>query len=69
MKNKITNIAGILGLIGLACNIYTNGGIDVSDFLLLGASIGLFASYRKKTVDSDRENPDERDLDYNTHKF
>lgn len=63
MKNKITNIGGFIALIGLGYHVYTEGGISVADFLLLGAGLGLFAYKGKvesKTVDPDRENPDER---------
>lgn len=67
MTNKTTNIAGFIALIGLAYHIYLEGGISVSDFLLLGAGIGLFAykgkkdNVQSKTVDPDKDFPSEKD--------
>ena len=48
VKSWKTTAIGIIALLGLGYNIYTNGGISVSDFLLLITSIGFLL-----TKDSD----------------
>ncbi len=48
VKSWKTTAVGIIAILGLIYNIYTNGGISVSDFLLLITSIGFLL-----TKDSD----------------
>lgn len=51
MKNRIvkswkTTIVGIVAILGLIYNAYTNGGFEVSDFLLLITGVG-FIGYKE----------------------
>jgi len=44
MKNWKTTAIGVIALIGLGFNAYTNGGFSVADFLLLITGIGFLAA-------------------------
>ncbi len=44
IKSWKTTAIGIIALIGLGFNAYTNGGFSVADFLLLITGIGFLAS-------------------------
>jgi len=44
VKSWKTTAIGIIALLGLVYNIYTNGGISVADFLTLIVAIGFLAS-------------------------
>ena len=65
LKSWKTTTVGIIALVGLGYKAYTNGGFEVTDFLLLAVGVGFIAKKEKvkpqtKTVDPDREYPDER---------
>ena len=68
MKDRIkswkTTAVGIIALIGLGYKAYTSGGFEVSDFLILAAGFGFIGAKDKlkvsKTINPDREYPDER---------
>ncbi|MGK0447032.1 MAG: hypothetical protein ACJA2M_000803 [Polaribacter sp.] len=52
MKDRInswkTTTVGIIALIGLAYKAYTNGGFEVTDFLILAAGVGFIGAKEKK---------------------
>jgi|TARA_R110000796_G_scaffold2284_3_gene9096 hypothetical protein len=64
LKSWKTTTIGIIALLGLIYKGYTSGGFEVSDFLILGAGVGFIGAKEKniksKTVDPNREYPDER---------
>lgn len=43
-KSWKTTMIGIIALAGLGWNFYNNGGVGVSDFLLLVVGVGFIAS-------------------------
>jgi hypothetical protein len=45
LKSWKSTIVGIIALLGLIYHAYTSGGFNVTDFLLLGASVG-FIGYK-----------------------
>jgi hypothetical protein len=67
-KGIITSLMGILVLIGLGFNIYTNGGLSVQDIILLLTALGLLAakdvnaSHTKDKI-ADNPPPDDDDDD------
>jgi hypothetical protein len=44
LKSWKTTAIGVIALIGLGFNAYTNGGFSVADFLLLITGIGFLAA-------------------------
>ena len=44
LKSWKTTVIGVIALIGLGFNAYTNGGFSVADFLLLITGIGFLAA-------------------------
>ena len=64
LKSWKTTTIGIIALLGLGYKAYTSGGFEVSDFLILAAGVGFIGAKDKvkvsKTIDPDREYPDER---------
>lgn len=67
LKSWKTSTVGLMALIGLGINVYSNG-LSVSDFLLLVVGVG-FIAYKEKekekedeaaSVDPDKEFPDEK---------
>ena len=64
LKSWKTTLIGIIALIGLGYKAYTSGGFEVSDFLILAAGVGFIGAKDKvkvsKTINPDREYPDER---------
>ena len=51
MKERIkswkTTVIGVIALLGLIYKGYTNGGFEVSDFLLLAAGVGCISAKEK----------------------
>ena len=45
LKSWKTTTVGVIAILGLIYKGYTSGGFEVSDFLLLGASVG-FIGYK-----------------------
>jgi|GEM_PF-6893142 len=43
-KSWKTTLIGVIALLGLCWNIYNNGGIEVTDFLLLVVGVGFIAT-------------------------
>ncbi len=43
-KNWKTSLIGVIALLGLAYNFYTQGGLEVSDFLLLAVGVGFISA-------------------------
>ena len=52
LKSWKTTAIGIIALIGLGFNAYTNGGFSVADFLLLITGIGFLVSKDASTKSS-----------------
>ena len=48
VTNWKTTAIGIVALLGLAYNIYTKGGISVTDFLTLAVGVGFILSKDSK---------------------
>ena len=44
LKSWKTTLIGLVAIAGLGFNIYTNGGISVTDFLLLITGVGFLLS-------------------------
>lgn len=64
MLKKRTTIIGIIAIIGLAYHIYNNGGVGITDFLLLISGVGFIASQdanittsRRRNIGSDHPDP------------
>lgn len=60
LKSWKTTLVGLIAIAGLSFNIYNNGGLAVTDFLLLITSIGFLLSkdagqtHSVMTVDPDK---------------
>ena len=64
LKSWKTSVIGVIALLGLSYKIYTSGGLEVEDFLLLIAGVGFIGykeNYLSKTVDPEiTDKPDTR---------
>jgi hypothetical protein len=66
LKSWKTTLIGLVAIAGLGFNIYTNGGMTVTDFLLLITGVGFLLSkdgdksHSIMTVDPDKETPKTR---------
>tara|TARA_R110000824_G_scaffold173905_2_gene352025 strand:+ start:798 stop:962 length:165 start_codon:yes stop_codon:yes gene_type:complete len=47
LKSWKTTTIGVIALLGLIYKGYTNGGFEVSDFLILGAGVGFIGAKPK----------------------
>lgn len=58
LKNWKTTLIGLIALIGLGYNFYKQGGLEVSDFLLLVVGVGFISakdgdkSHSRKNLDT-----------------
>ena len=66
LKNWKTSLIGLIALIGLGINVFSNG-LSVNDFIALVVGVGFILSKdgdkshsKTFTVDREREYPDER---------
>jgi hypothetical protein len=54
-KNWKTSLIGLIALLGLAYNFYKQGGLEVSDFLLLVIGVGFISAKDGDKTHSDRK--------------
>lgn len=65
-KSWKTTLIGIVALAGLAWNFYNNGGVGVSEFLLLVTGVGFIMTKdgdksHSKGIGDDLNDPDEEE--------